>query len=190
MSETSACGACRKMMSSVAAVCPHCGARQPGRGAAVKPRDSSAATTERSKPVLTGLTPDEVKALLAVESVRRGDGAVEAPPPSGTLSDLLLPRYGTRSGYREVEIALTIAALPLLTAAFAMLPFFRRRRFDHPGVVVVGAVLTGGSVMHALLTLAMGWSNVHALALIGASCAALAARGLIRRFGRRPAPSL
>lgn len=195
MSEAIDCNGCRKRMSATAAVCPHCGARQPGRGDPVKPRrvaTASADDSERAgaKPVLTGLSPDEVKALLTVDAVRRGVGVAEEPPPPGTLADLLLPSPATRAGYREVEIALTIAAFPLLTAAFAMLPFFRRRRFDHPSAVVFGALVAGGSVMHALMTLGFGWSQVQALSLVGASCAAFVGRAVARRLGKRPVPSL
>ncbi len=198
MSDTVSCGACKKRMASVAVVCPHCGVRQVERDpvdpkrsvAAAQPTSAPAHAHAHAKPVLRGVSPDEVAALLAVEAVRRGEPVDDPPRAAGTLADMLLPRWETRARYRELEISLTIAALPLLVSAFAMLPYFRRRSFEHPSYILIGSVIGGAVAMQTFLTFALGWSNSRALWMIGGCVAALAMRGIVRARGRRRAPTL
>ena len=110
-------------MSSDAAVCPHCG----------KHRDP-ATTGGGSGLAKVKMSPEELRALATVT-------APDADSARGLVETLLLPHPGTTGGLRVVEIALTVATLPLVLSGLAMLSLRRLVSRTSAGIGESGAVL-------------------------------------------------
>jgi hypothetical protein len=150
-------------MNDAAVVCPHCGARRVG----VK-LDKS-------------MSRDEIGALLAIEGLGKA-------PPQGLYETLFVPHPSTHGAARAVEIALTVACLPMV-ASGALALAVRRRHGRYAGitgevtpVLVMSGV--GGLAFGSALTFVTSIST--ALALVGASIGGLIVRGVIRARASRP----
>ncbi|MEW5739002.1 MAG: hypothetical protein AB1938_08740 [Myxococcota bacterium] len=114
-SERTPCEKCGQPMFHLAQVCPHCGAR---RGGGEAPEGMQAPA--RPKPPPLSLSPEEARALLAVQAPTGG--------PKTTLpevaKDLVLPREGV------VELVTSLVAAPLTAASVVALSLalLRERR--------------------------------------------------------------
>ena len=161
-----ACTACKQKMSSEAAVCPHCGARSAGA-----PRQIADVK----------LSPDEIRALVAVDQASR-EGV---DPPRGLVQTVLSPHPRTSGGTRTAEIALTIACLPIILCGLLPLAFVRRVARGRATEVVgeAGAVLTiavSGGVGLASLLVGGDLSALQILGIVGGEIALLVIRGTVR----------
>jgi hypothetical protein len=153
-------------MSSEAAVCPHCGARAAG---------------SPTKIADVKLSPAEIRALISADTAKRGLAAA----PRGLVHTLLVPHPRTAGGARVTEIALTIAALPIIVCGLLPLVGIRRvtrgRVTDSGGEA--GTVLTvsvsGGVTLISLL--AETALSIGAIAIvIGAQVVLLVSRSVVR----------
>lgn len=176
-------------MSAVAARCPHCGARQARAPAPVHPPATAAAPSERPRPVLRDVTPEEARAILAAHTAMRGpDAALEDPP--GIFAALLLPSAYASAGARLAEVALTLVALPLLACSMlgAALAWRTLRRMQsRAGAGAAGARLaalaSGSMVLWWLAGLARFGEGARWI-LLGVSWGALLVRGVVRARAR------
>ncbi len=149
------CPSCGNRMSADAVVCPHCGKRREGSGG------------------LGGkLSADELRALATVTAPQEQARSV--------LATVVLPHPETQGGARTLELALTIACLPLV-ACGAMLLGVRSLvgRGATPGEA--GSVLT----MALAGGVGLGWTLADhglgvALGAVAIEVALLAIRARIR----------
>jgi hypothetical protein len=143
-------------MNDAVPVCPHCGARRDG--VAVK-----------------AMSRGEIGALLAIEGLGKSR-------PTGLVQTLVLPHPETRGTARAVELALTVACLPMVACGALAIAIKRRnsRYAEISGELapVVVMSVTGGLAFGSALTFVTSIST--ALAVVGASIAGLVVRGVIR----------
>jgi len=150
-------------MSSVAVVCPHCGARR-----------GDVATGVAGK----ALSPAEIRALALSNLM------FNPPPAPSLLSALVLPHEATTGAARTAELVLTLASLPLVAAGALTLAVTRRgsRKYEamHGELAPVITMLgVGGLGFSSVLSL-LGAGLVTNLVVTAASAVALIARGVIR----------
>jgi hypothetical protein len=150
-------------MSSVAVVCPHCGARR-----------GDVATGVAGKT----LSPAEIRALALSNMMFN-------PPPPSMLSALVLPHAATSGAARTAELVLTLASLPLVAVGALTLAVTRRRSrgkydaMDGELAPVITMLGVGGLGFSSVLSM-LGASLATNLAVTAASAVALIARGVIR----------
>ena len=155
---TTPCPSCKQPMAVTSVVCPHCNAR---RGDVAPPPMSQ----------------DEIRAMIAVDSPSPDEG-------DGKVSTLILPHPATRGLARTVELALTIATLPLVLAGVVTLAFARKRREKYetgrgelvPTLAMAGLGGLGFATILSLLDVSTGMT----IAITGGSMLALFVRAGIR----------
>src|SRR5579883_2114892 len=91
------CPSCGNEMSGDALVCPHCGKRRAGGGGLAG----------------VALSPDELRALATVTA--------PPEPARGVLATVVLPHPETTGTARSLELALTVACLPLVVCGAMLL---------------------------------------------------------------------
>ena len=160
------CPACKQKMSSEAAVCPHCGARQTGAPSALAD---------------VKLSPDEIRALIAVDTATR----TSATPQRTSIAAVVLPHARTSGGARVAELALTLVCLPLLLSGLVPLALgryaLRRRAEDLSSEAAVTLMIAvSGGLGLASIMLELGGSAGAAAATVGAEIVALIIRNTIR----------
>lgn len=151
-------------MSSVAVVCPHCGARR-----------GDVATGVAGKT----LSPAEIRALALSNMM------FNPPPPPSMLSALVMPHAATSGAARTAELVLTLASLPLVAVGALTLAVTRRRSrgkydaMDGELAPVITMLGVGGLGFSSVLSM-LGASLATNLAVTAGSAVALIARGVIR----------
>jgi hypothetical protein len=177
------CEKCDKPMSEQAVVCPHCGARQAERDPLPEQREGDLVRGRYAKKPMTGLSKDEVSALIASDVRPAG----EERGPRGLFAALVLPHRKTRGAWRAAEIALTVLGLPLVAGATLFVGTVRTVRRFHGARV--------GELTSLIVALGPGNFGLWVfLSLVGveqplpwlvAPSAAVVARALVRAAARR-----
>ncbi|GMU61934.1 MAG: hypothetical protein AMXMBFR34_36970 [Myxococcaceae bacterium] len=166
-SERTTCERCGQPMFHLAQVCPHCGARRAGAPPAEE------AVPRKEKPAPLSLSPEEARALLAVQS------PAQAPKTSlvEVAKDLVLPRAGVFESVASLLAApLTVASVAAL--ALALLRERRTRREEG----MRGAALLAVPATAALLAVLFFPHDAGVAWYVGLG--ACAGAWLIRSLGR------
>ncbi|MEO7733914.1 MAG: hypothetical protein ABIY55_23320 [Kofleriaceae bacterium] len=163
------CEACRKPMSSVAMVCPHCNARRAGATPGIGGKQ---------------LSPQEIRALVLTNAM------LMPAPTQSLLPALIFPHPSTTGAARTAEIVLTIISLPLVAAGVLSLALSRaatRKRHDGKSgelAPVMSMLGLGGLGLTSLLSIA-GAGLAANLAITAVSISALIGRAVIRARAAR-----
>jgi hypothetical protein len=158
------CPACQKPMNAAAVVCPHCNARRAGFAPGLADK---------------ALSPAEIRALVLTN-------AMLAPAPTqGLLSALVLPHASTTGAARVVELALTVASLPLVAAGALTLALSRsrtRRKYEatRGELAPVLAMMSLGSLALSTILSLLGASFATNLTVTCLCIVALIGRAVIR----------
>jgi|GEM_PF-2860647 len=164
-----ACDACKKPMSSLAIVCPHCNARRAGATPGVGGKQ---------------LSPQEIRALVLTNAM------LMPAPTQSLLPALILPHASTARAARTAEIVLTVLSLPLVAVGALTLAVSRsKRRKNQDGQAgelapVISMLGLGGLGLTSLLSI-LGVSFTANLAITAVSVCALIGRAVIRARAAR-----
>ena len=179
-------------MSATAARCPHCAAMQARSPIRAAPVPRAAAPVEARRP-LGEVSPDEVRAILAVASAKDGrlDDA-EGDEPT-LLEWLFVPHPRSRGAWRVLEWALTALTLPATLIGGLFLPFLwrgmrvARRRAGSAGV---GRWLASIGLSLIATVAFTGETSAPWIALFAVPASAVILRELVRLRVRRRASGL
>ena len=135
------CSKCSKPVNDAAAVCPHCGAR---RIAAASP----------DKPGNVKMSAEEIQAFLITDADHLRSQASLASG-RGVLEMTILPSSSTLGVARWLDIALTVACLPLLLSGLVGVAL--KKLFSKAGKASLADV-RGGEYTTVLVTMLVGTS--------------------------------